>query len=310
MLDKPLSEFTKDDYISVALHASQTFRSGNLDLAWKMYSYREMAFYGEKGRSALGIPMWRGQDLKGKTLALCYEQTLGEHILFSSMFSDLISLGARLIVEIDSRLMSLFRRSFPDVEFVSWGFPTDPKLLTADYYTLMGNPGIRLRNSRDKFPNTIKYLKAKPLEGSLGSPLVGISWYSPAVYDKDNKNVPLEAFRPIYDDTTLDCVSLQYGAKVPKNVPIRELPIDYIKDIDGLASVIDACDVVVTISNTVAHLAGALGKPTYVLLTNGLARLWYWDLPFYPSVIRYQRENEQETWDKLLFDIHKKVVDK
>ena len=75
-------------------------------------------------------------------------------------------------------------------------------------------------------------------------------------------------------------------------------------DIDGLAALITACDFVVTVSNTTAHLAGALGKETYVLVPFGQARMWYWfhdraDNPFYPD-IKIRRQAKTHDWASLM----------
>jgi len=303
----PSKELSHQDYHDIALAAGFKFKEAEYDLAWKMYSYREMIFYGPKGRTNLGIPHWTGQDLKGKTLALCYEQTLGEHIFFASMIPELLAMGANLIVETDERLIPLFQRSFPGVTFVPWGFPTSPLLYGADYYTLLGNPGLRLRRTKESFA-VGKYLKAKPLEGASLSPCVGIAWHSPAVYDGDVKSIPVEMFRSIYEDTSLNVINLQYG--YPKGLPNAvPFPTNLSTDIDGVASLIDACDVVVTISNTVAHLAGALGKPTFVLLKTGNLKLWYWDTLAYPTVTRVVQPL-LVSWNTIISDIHKKILDK
>lgn len=304
-------KYTPDQLIDIAMNAPHEFKQGNLELAWKMYSYREIAFFGAQGRSNLGCPVWTGQDLKGKTLALCYEQTLGEQILFASMLPDLLAMGANLVVEVDDRLLSLFRRSFPTVNFVPWGFPTDPAMFKADYYTLMGNPGLRLRVRPEQFPKEHKaYLQASPIPGFCWPPMVGISWHSPASYDGHHKNIPLEAFSCIYNDNTLSTVSLQYG--IPENVVPRAFRhgIDLVKNIDGLAGLVAGCDTIITISNTVAHLAGALGKDAYVLRPKEeKARLWYWDVPFYPTVKRVTKEDNQ-TWEQIITGIYNKMLDK
>ena len=96
-----------------------------------------------------------------------------------------------------------------------------------------------------------------------------------------------------------DCrfVDLQYGdTRADREALERELglhierldDIDTTNDIDGLAALMTACDLVATVSNTTAHLAGALGRPTFVFIPFGNARIWYWfkhraDCPWYPS---------------------------
>ena len=79
-------------------------------------------------------------------------------------------------------------------------------------------------------------------------------------------------------------------------------------NLDGLAALIAACDVVVTVSNTTAHLAGALGVPTLLMLPYSRGSLWYWhegrdDSPWYPS-IRIVRQRSPGDWD----DVVRRVV--
>jgi len=80
--------------------------------------------------------------------------------------------------------------------------------------------------------------------------------------------------------------------------------VDNLNDIDGLVALIDACDVIVTISNTTAHIAGALGKPVYLMLPYANSLLWYWhedreDSPRYPSM-RLFRQPRPNAWTSVL----------
>jgi ADP-heptose:LPS heptosyltransferase len=108
-------------------------------------------------------------------------------------------------------------------------------------------------------------------------------------------------------------VDLQYGdtsaerEAVERDIGVRVEHLDDIdnfNDIDGLASLITACDLVVTVSNTTAHLAGAVGKETYVLVPFGQARMWYWfhdrlDSPFYPEV-KIRRQARTHDWTPVM----------
>ena len=97
-----------------------------------------------------------------------------------------------------------------------------------------------------------------------------------------------------YGDTRVEREAVQHDL----GVAVDRLPdIDNFNDIEGLAALIRACDIVVTVSNTTAHLAGALGKETYLLVPSGRGRMWCWfrgrdDNPFYPRMrIRHQRRS-------------------
>ena len=97
------------------------------------------------------------------------------------------------------------------------------------------------------------------------------------------------------------------GESVARELGIEVLHVDEIdnmKDIDGLASLIEACDAVVSVSNTNAHIAGALGKPTIVLVREKHGRIWYWfgdrdDSPWYPRV-RVLSQERGQAWADLV----------
>jgi hypothetical protein len=284
-------------------YAGIAFSKGDYKKGWEIYSHREKDLWGPSGRQT-GLPKWQGQGLKDKTIVLGYEQALGEQILFSSYANDFLKMGANVTLEVDPRLVTLFRRSFPTCNIIPWQYPWHKDVKKGDYYTLLGNPGLYLRSKPEDFPKETKYLTAKPYDLQLFWQIkVGVSWWSPM----GEKNVPLEDFSPLYNSDDISCVNLQYGQK--GNAALIDPHIDLNNDLDTIAAVINACDYVVTISNTVAHLAGALGKPTYILLSKSKRRHLYWDLPFYPSVTRVDRE-EGQTWKETILKIKLDIENK
>jgi ADP-heptose:LPS heptosyltransferase len=102
-------------------------------------------------------------------------------------------------------------------------------------------------------------------------------------------------------DTRAECaaVAREMGVHVEQHGDV-----DNGRDIDGLAALMTACDIVVTVSNTTAHLAGALGRPTWVFVPHGPARPWYWfedgdDSPWYPH-LRIRRQASEQSWTDLI----------
>jgi ADP-heptose:LPS heptosyltransferase len=95
-----------------------------------------------------------------------------------------------------------------------------------------------------------------------------------------------------YGDTSAERLALQ----TQQGIEVQHLDeVDNFHDLDGLAALIQACDVVITTSNTTAHLAGALGKETLLLLPQGKGRLWYWHEhqghnPWYPSLRSFEQD--------------------
>jgi hypothetical protein len=116
-------------------------------------------------------------------------------------------------------------------------------------------------------------------------------------------------------------VNLQYGDTEAEQGALRAGTgltltnvdcVDNTNDLDGLAALIEACDLVVTISNTTAHLAGALGKPVLILLPDGPGLRWYWHLQrrdsrWYPSA-RLFRQDDPAEWDGVVEAIRQELL--
>jgi ADP-heptose:LPS heptosyltransferase len=150
----------------------------------------------------------------------------------------------------------------------------------------------------------------------------GISWRSKNAEFGADKSITLEALQPILSCTGVDFVDLQYGdtdeerGNLQQTHGIRVHHLDEIDnkdDIDGLAALISACDIVITISNVTAHIAGALGKPTIVMLPNSPSLFWYWhggrvDSPWYPTntLVTQSRSNE---WSGVIEAATKTMID-
>jgi hypothetical protein len=144
---------------------------------------------------------------------------------------------------------------------------------------------------------------------SGGHKLIGLSWISRSKAIGLDKSAQLRDLEPVLRLPGCRFVDLQYGDTQAERqaverefgIRVERLPdIDTTNDIDGLAALMTACDAVVSVSNTNAHLAGAVGTPTWVMVPLGRAKIWYWfrdepDSPWYPRV-RVRRQTLGETW--------------
>ncbi len=174
----------------------------------------------------------------------------------------------------------------------------------------MRSPGVRTVIS-----SQIPALTAK-LRGRLkcsSEAVIGLSWISQNPTNAAFKTAKLADFESLLRLPRCRFVDLQYGdtseerAAIEQKFGIRveRLPdVDNTLDIDGLAALISACDLVATVSNTTAHLAGALGRDTRVFVPQGHARLWYWfrdgeTSPWYPRVHLHRQANAQR-WSDLV----------
>jgi ADP-heptose:LPS heptosyltransferase len=237
------------------------------------------------------------------------DQGVGDAILHSTMLADLRPIAGAVRIETDPRLVPLFVRSFPWAEAVASGAEGE-RDADVDFQVSAGSLGRFLRPTRQSFPPAAPFLRAAPAavaalraryrEAAGGRPLVGLSWRSSA---SRFKNAPLAEWGPILA-TGGHFVSLQYGetaadieaASAVTGIRVAVDPsVDPLLDLDAFAAQVAAMDLVVTTSNTTAHVAGALGIPCWVMVPKGRGALWYWfddadRSPWYGSVRLFHQE--------------------
>ena len=292
---------------------------GDFSTGWAhMERFRDAGLI-KGGPKNLPQPRWDGLPVRG-TLLLWGDQGLGDQILYAGMVEEIRDRASRVVLHVEPRLVSLFARSFPQFETIG---PSElAGIGTIDVQEPLPGLGRFLRPGWASFPKRERgYLVAdrgraarlrERLKGD-GSFVVGISWRSTNPKVAREKSIMLRDFEPLLRMPGVRFVDLQYGDTLAERESVaRELgievlhldEIDNTKDIDGLASLIEACDAVVSVSNTNAHIAGALGKPTIVLVREMLGRIWYWfadrdDSPWYPHV-RVLAQERGQAWADLV----------
>jgi len=298
---------------------------GNFSSGWREYEWRlkckELGFFLNK-RDFPQV-FWNGSDLNGKTILVWAEQGIGDEIMLASMLPTLLKMNSNIIVECDKRLVPLFQRSFPFIQFVPREDPANPKLLdtTIDYQIPMGSLGQWLRADKDAFlPKQESYLQACPNRvGQLQEKyrslagdklLVGISWRSTGIDKKraQTKSAPLKHWTPILSQKDCYFVNLQYGNireeieayTIATGYPIYiDEEIDPLSDLDGFAAQVSVLDLIVSTSNTTVHMSGGLGKKVWGLLSSRPD--WRWMLeeentPWYQTV-RLFRQEKSGDWE-------------
>jgi tetratricopeptide (TPR) repeat protein len=264
-------------------------------------------------------PWWNGERVDG-TLLVWGEQGLGDQILFASMVPDLMAYARSVVLEVEPRLVDLFARSFPGVRVVPMGDALYEG--EAQAHVALGSIGRHLRPNADAFVKREQgYLVADPVRvaalrqrlASDGCKVVGLSWRSQSPKYEKVKSAPLLEFEPLLRLPGCRFVDLQYGdTREERELVERELgvrvehidEIDNTRDIDAVAALMQACDLVASVSNTPAHMAGAIGRPMWVFIPFGRARLWYWfrdraDSPWYPGA-RVRRQHDGQSWGELI----------
>jgi tetratricopeptide (TPR) repeat protein len=259
--------------------------------------------------------MWSGQPLAGKKLLVWGEQGVGDEVMYASMISDVLTLGAKVTLEVDARLVPLFARSFPKVKCVARCLnPADYILNTEfDYQIPIASLGQYLRKEEASFGAGARFLLSDKVKTDelrqkykvADDLIIGITWYSSDSRGL-SKSMSLQTLKPLFEVPNVQFVDLQYGdqrierqafEKTTGFTLVHDDNIDQMKSIDDFAAQISALDLVISISNTTAHIAGALGVPTWVMLGAAPMRRWLInrsDCPWYASVELIRQRNKDD----------------
>ena len=293
------------------------FASGQFGPAWNSYGWRWHAPSHEAARP-FSQPVWDGSDIGGKKLLVWGEQAVGDEIMFATMYHDLADQGADITIETEHRLHPLFSRSFPDFRVVERRTPPAPALQTAafDFQIAGGDLGGHLRPDAGHFERNRPYLKPDPdkaanfrhtyEEMAGGRRRIGISWRSGAEQAGLARSVPLRSLEPLLRRNDCWFVNLQYGdvtselASLERETGIAvygDPAVDPLHDLEAAAAQIAALDLVISAANTTVHMAGALGIPTWVLLSP--TPDWRWmttgnGSPWYPTLRLFRQMENTE----------------
>ena len=289
---------------------------------WALYEWGFDAKKRGGGHRQALAPDWDGQVLQGSLLVLP-EQGVGDEIFYSGMLNDLRGRAKTITVCVDPRLVPLYQRSFDHVHVVS--SRELEKLPPHDAQVYMASLGRYVR-AQAQGMNAVRtpYLKASAERAQAlrqqiagaGKIICGLSWVSKNQEVGEDKSLRLADLRPLLALPGVVFVDLQYGDTSAERaallaatgIEVMRIPeIDNFNDLDGLAALMTACDVVVTVSNTTAHLAGALGRPLMVMLPEAFGLVWYWhagrmDSPWYPGAKLFRQQNPGQ-WGSVIPEV-------
>jgi tetratricopeptide (TPR) repeat protein len=288
-------------------------RQGDYERGWREYEWRwkaETLSLAKKKRS-FSKPAWTGREsLAGKTILLHAEQGLGDALQFCRYVPLLARRGAKVILEVKEPLAALLAT----LEGVAAIVIKDEPLPPFDYQIPLMSLPLAFGTTLDTVPSRVPYLAADPAKlaqwsavlGPKTRPRVGIVWAGHPGHQNDhNRSLPLSVFSRLFSE---DCefVSLQKEVRAAEqplldSLPVRQLA-HLLKDFSDTAALCELMDVVITVDTSVAHLAGALGKPTWILLPKPFE--WRWlehgaESPWYPSAALYRQEQRGD-WDPVI----------
>jgi tetratricopeptide (TPR) repeat protein len=274
---------------------------GHWETGWRNYERRWTSTDHATPMRDFAQPLWKGERLESGSVYLWPEQGVGDEIMFAGLLAEVLQTGNHCILECDSRLLPLFRRSFtsPAIKFVPSGDAALDLLGPLSAHLPMGSlPGL-FRGTQACFEaQPSPYLKADPDRTNLlreryadGRPLIGLAWYTNNEKTGAARSIDLALLAPLMRQCDARWISLQYGdhealleqASAAHASMLIDRSVDQLLDMDAFAAQIAAMDLVLTIDNSTAHLAGALGVPVWVML------------PFAPDW-RWQAEGDQSMW--------------
>ncbi|HEY8947757.1 MAG TPA: tetratricopeptide repeat protein, partial [Rhizomicrobium sp.] len=270
--------------------------NGNLKQGWQDYSAR-LRIPGKAPKCDHGLKPWTGQSLAGKRLLVTAEQGVGDHLMFASMFRDLMARadaeGGSVVLECEPRLVSLFERSFEDAvvhasrtekrgEDILAHYDWLGEVDGADFAIEMGSLPLHLRDDLTKFQKPNAFLDADEIETlnwqrTLSSvtegPFIGICWRSGKLTSSRSLGfASLRDWAVFLRDMPGTPVCVQYDAKQHEIDMLGEISgktvvvpdgIDQKNELDRACALISALDAVVSAPTAVCWLSAGAGVPTY-----------------------------------------------
>jgi len=306
--------------VSPSLNLSMAYLymyKNNFEKAWDFFESRKYNSKFKQKKDLINITSVATQaTIINKKILVLREQGIGEEILFSSMYKELIALNNNLKVETDQRLIGIFERSFQNKVFVPDGYYSKNQEALKDFDSVIfaGSLCAYFRKNKKDFlkePYLVadqkKVQEIKENQIFFSHKLkIGLSWKSVvSVYGK-LKSLTLSDFAPLLKKER-QFINLQYGEveeeinlEKNKNFELYSFDkIDLFNDLEGLMSLLKNIDVFVTVSNSTAHIAAAMGVKTLLICPKKSSTYFYWSnenniTPWYKNVKIFQVDKSLE----------------
>jgi len=291
--------------------------AGDFEQGWINYESRFNLPERKRGEYHFSQPVWQGENLAGKTLFIHVEQGLGDTIQFVRYIPLIMQYGGNIILESQKELLTLLQAQFPTITVIlRWNPPAE-----FDYHIAIMSLPLLFKTTLETIPAADGYLKnikqtlIKDIPDNTKRLKVGIVWTGGEAH-KNNKNrsMTLETLKPIFNkknNKNIEFYSLQYGKRVQDlelcglSDQIKDLS-PYINNFTDTAAILKKLDLLISVDTSVAHLGGALGKPTWILLPYAPDFRWLLnteDSPWYNS-IRLFRQSKAGDWESVIMQLN------
>ncbi|MGA8146627.1 MAG: tetratricopeptide repeat-containing glycosyltransferase family protein [Gallionellaceae bacterium] len=288
--------------------------TGNFDEGWQLYEWRWNDSQKDFARN-FSKPLWLGQEaVAGKTLLIHAEQGLGDFIQFCRYALMLEALGAKVILEVPSVLVALISTLEGNFTVVEHG-----RLLPAfDLHCPVMSLPLAFKTRVENIPAPIPYLHADfdkhrrwhQKIGNTTKPRVGLVWSGNTAHKNDrNRSIPLLLFESLLQ-LPIEFHVLQKeiqpdDAAVLTSLRGLHLHHDELNDFADTAALVQEMNLVISVDTSVAHLAGAMGKPVWILLPFMPDYRWMLgsaDCPWYPTATLF-RQPESGDWSSVITEV-------
>lgn len=282
---------------------------GDFALGWEKFEWRWTHKDLVSKKRNFAQPLWLGDaDLSGRTILLHSEQGLGDAIQFCRYVPMVAKKGAKVILEVSPLLKDLMRSLDGHATIIAFGDP----LPDFEFHCPLMSLPLAFKSRLETIPAEVPYLSADPvyvekwrprLPASSG-PRIGLVWAgNPKLANDLQRSLSLELILPIVSSSGAEFFSLQKDLRegdrevLQTNARIHAVGPD-LGTFADTAAVVSMLDLVISVDTSVAHLAGAMGKPIWLLLP--YIREWRWllerdDSPWYPTA-RLFRQSRDGDW--------------
>ncbi len=283
---------------------------GDFEQGWPAYEWRWRGATELKPRG-FTQPQWHGENLNGKTILLHAEQGYGDTIQFARYLPMVAQKGGNILFELPDSLRPLIG----DVDGLAGMYRVGDTLPPFDLHCPLLSLPIAFGTTVATIPARVPYLRT-PRERSetwqarlapIARPRVGLVWSGKPTHKNDhNRSIALARLEPWLSVGDVQFVSLQREYREADIPDLNRLPIlrfeDALTDFADTAALMSELDLVIAVDTAVAHLAGALGRPLWLLLSH--IQDWRWlrgrtDSPWYPTA-RLFRQPQSGDWDEVI----------
>jgi hypothetical protein len=294
---------------------------GDFQRGWREHEWRWKTDFLRRSERSFTQPLWLEQEnISGRTILLHGEQGFGDTIQFCRYAPLVSARGARVILEVQEPLQDLMTTLVGPAQVLSRGSPLPDFDLQCPLLSLPLAFGTCL----DTIPSVTPYLSAsveaaKNWQARLGTkarPRIGLAWSGQLTHPNDkNRSIGLRSLLPLLD-AEAEFVSLQKEVRADDVTILKDRGDllhfgDALTNFSDTAALISNMDLVISVDTSVAHVAGALAKPVWVLVP--FIPDWRWlldrdDSPWYPTA-RLFRQDETRTWDNVIARVHAALDD-